>query len=749
MAILPFKRPPVFLEDGTICDPHTGEIKNLHGITANQPETNNTVALTPKLTDISAQLYALFPPEFAHQHPEAWIEIAYGHAASGGAITDAQNYTVFELKEAAEFAEARNGIGYNMYVGPALRQGKQPGDGRADDDLVVNASHAWIEFDSAGDAERIDDLLRANNLKPAMIVATGTKPHLRAHLYFKLDGTVTPDKLVTANTSLKALLGSDAVQNASRVMRLGGTINLPTPDKIKRGYAAELTTVRVVKDAPAYRVDALIALAPSATPDDPYAAYADEHGIKPGRTDEELMKLLNSVNGKDGGKEKWRNPMISAVATMVGRRMSDSAIKLVCAPYCDDGIEDPDLQKLIDDQRKDFDKPDPGDTPLARSGKPAPPPTPIRATSYAWKDPATIRRRQWLYGDLLVRKIVSATISPGGVGKSSLVAGEALAMVSGKPLLGVSPPEKLRVWLWNLEDPQEETERKIQAAALHYELGPEDIGDRLLVDSGREQKLVIAKTTRDGAMIVQPVVDSLVAEIIAHGIDVLVIDPFVSCHEVAENDNPAMDMVVKEWGRVADRGNCAVHLVHHTRKMGDATEVTTESSRGGSSQTDACRVVRTVNRMTKVEATNAGIDNPRSYFRTYNDKANFAPPVEKSDWFKLESVDLGNGDMGLPGDSIGVVTEWEWPDVTAGMTAADYDKVVAEVKGGKWKANIQAKENWVGYAIAEALDLDLDVPADKAKVKAALKMYLEAKTLVVVKRQDEDQRRPKNFVEVP
>jgi RecA-family ATPase len=213
-------------------------------------------------------------------------------------------------------------------------------------------------------------------------------------------------------------------------------------------------------------------------------------------------------------------------------------------------------------------------------------------------------------------------------------------MVSGKPLLGVTPDECLRVWVWNLEDPQEETKRKIQAAALHYELSPDDIGDRLMVDSGREQKLVIATTTKTGAVIMQPVVDSLVDEIIKHGIDVLVIDPFVSCHEVSENDNSAMDMVVKEWGRVAERGNCAVHLVHHTRKPGGAeSEVTTESSRGGSSQTDACRVVRPINRMSEKEATAAGVDNRRLYFRTLHDKANLQPPAEKSDWFKLESVD--------------------------------------------------------------------------------------------------------------
>ena len=41
-----------------------------------------------------------------------------------------------------------------------------------------------------------------------------------------------------------------------------------------------------------------------------------------------------------------------------------------------------------------------------------------------------------------------------------------------------------------------------------------------------------------------------------------------------------MDLIVKEWGRVADRANCAVELYDHTRKMGGTeTEVTVESRR--------------------------------------------------------------------------------------------------------------------------------------------------------------------------
>jgi hypothetical protein len=378
--------------------------------------------------------------------------------------------------------------------------------------------------------------------------------------------------------------------------------------------------------------------------------------------------------------------------------------------------------------------------------KPAQQPVAIHATRYVWKDAATIRRREWLYGGLLLRKFVSTTISPGGVGKSSLVAAEAMAMVSGKNLLGVEPVSPLNVWIWNLEDPLEETERKIQAAAKHYELEPADI-DRLWVDSGRDQKLVIAGATRNGFVIYQPVVDSLVEEIIKHKIDVLIIDPFVSCHEVTENDNSAMDAVVKEWARVAQRGNCAVHLVHHTRKpMGAEGEVTTDSSRGASSQTDACWVVRVINRMSEKEATAAGVTNRRLYFRTSNDKDNLNPPVEKADWFKLESVDLGNGDQWGEGDSVGVVTKWELPAALAGLTAADFDKVAAVIRGGKWRQH-PAAAAWVGNAIAEALDLDIEDPKDMAKVKRYLGAWIAAKTLIVVERKDEN-RAVRKFVEV-
>jgi hypothetical protein len=355
-------------------------------------------------------------------------------------------------------------------------------------------------------------------------------------------------------------------------------------------------------------------------------------------------------------------------------------------------------------------------------------PAVIKATAYIWTDPTTIPRRDFVYGRHLIRKFVSATVAPGGIGKSSLEVTEALAMVSGKALLGVHPSGRSRVWLWNLEDPAEEIARHVQATAARFRLKAEDLEGYLFIDSGRDQRLVIATADRTGTIIAQPVVNSLVEEISRRGIDVLIIDPFVSSHEAPENDNGAMDKIVKEWGRVAQRGNCAVELVHHSRKSSAGeTEITVESSRGGKALTDGCRSVRVLNRMSKDEGENAGVDSPRSYFRTFIDKSNLAPPAETSTWFRLESIDLGNGTTGS-GDSVGVVVSWQWPDLMAGVTVSDLRAVQSIVARGRYRASPQAAD-WVGHAVAEALRLDLAKVNNKRKVTNLLKAWIASGAL--------------------
>jgi hypothetical protein len=375
-----------------------------------------------------------------------------------------------------------------------------------------------------------------------------------------------------------------------------------------------------------------------------------------------------------------------------------------------------------------------------------PHPTRVRASTWHWIDPEKIPRRQWLYGTSVIRKFVSATIAPGGAGKSSLVIVEVLEMAAGKPLLLDVARAPLRVWYWNLEDPKDEIERRIAAACGFYHLTASDLVGRLFVDSGRDRPCVIARYNgRRQVVVDEDLFAGLAAEIKRRKIDVLVIDPLKRAHQVDENDNTAVDMVVKAFAGIADEANCAVMLLHHTRKAGGG-EITAETSRGAKSLVDGCRSVRVLNGMSKEEAERAGVNDHRRYFRVYPDKLNLAPPPDVSDWFKLESVHLGNGRDGSAGDNVGVATPWQWPDAFANVTVATLLAVQHKINGGQWRAHPQA-ENWVGKAVAEVLELDLERKPDRATVNTLLKTWIKLGALKRIERLDEH-RHEKTFIEV-
>lgn len=380
-----------------------------------------------------------------------------------------------------------------------------------------------------------------------------------------------------------------------------------------------------------------------------------------------------------------------------------------------------------------------------RDPKPANDEPKLWAKPFVWRDPTTIPPRDHLYGRHYTRQFTSATFAPGGGNKSSLVLAEAVAMASGRGLLGELPKQRLRVWYWNGEDPLEETERRLAALMLHYQLQRADLEEWLFIGSGREAELVIAKQTRDGADIYQPDVDAVQAMLAELRVDVATIDPFVSCHRVMENDNPAIDRVAKTWGKIADVGRCAVELVHHTRKTG-GNEITVEDGRGAGSLLFAVRSARVINPMTEEEAGLAGVEKRGFNFRVDNGKSNFAPPAERSDWFRMESVELGNGDGLSPGDSIGVVTKWTFPNAMDGVKTDDLAEVQRRVAAGSFREHYAAKD-WVGNVVADVLKLDVVSRGGKAKAKSVLKKWLAMGALVVVMRADE-RRQTRPFVEV-
>jgi hypothetical protein len=369
----------------------------------------------------------------------------------------------------------------------------------------------------------------------------------------------------------------------------------------------------------------------------------------------------------------------------------------------------------------------------------------------------TIARYEWLLGKHLLRGEVSGTAAMGGTGKSNLAIVEALAMTSGKRLLhdGV-PNDPLKVVLVNLEDKRNTMEKRIAAAMRHLNLAKEDIGERLIVIAKGEAKIKIAKQLRSGDVERnEETIKALTTLVKDNQADVLSIDSFIRTHGVNENDNSAIQSVVECFEDVAGPANCAVHLWHHTRKMG-GDRASVEAARGAQAFIDACRSVRILETMTRKErddlvAIVPSIGEPGYYFRAFNGKRNFAPPSDQSDWFKYVSIELRNSrsDFEDDGDSVGVVTRWQYPEVTTLVaTGANVDLALTAVRaGGPWRKDQRSTlEPWVGIPIAAALGLNLMVPSTKKAVAKMIKNLLAAGKLRLAAGHDPS-RKSRDYVE--
>lgn len=362
----------------------------------------------------------------------------------------------------------------------------------------------------------------------------------------------------------------------------------------------------------------------------------------------------------------------------------------------------------------------------------------IKATPFSLRDPALIPKREFIPGTKLSRRHVSLVVAASGVGKTAFGVAELVALAAGRKMDGdiIDNAPEIRVWIFNLEDPKDEIERRIAAVCQRHEITAEELGDRLFMDSGRDQSICLATVNRTGtATIVEPVYNAIVEEIKRRKIDVFSVDPFISSHTIPENDNNAIDVVSKAWAKIAEETNCAVILTHHIRKTGDQT-ANSESARGASSLVGTARSVRVLNRMTKEEGDKAGVKYYRHYFNVIDDKNNLAPPSEVADWYHLENVHLANG------DEVGVVIPWAWPDAFEDITIADLYAVQMAVDGQNLRQNVQAKD-WIGHTIARVLNLDGDTKAHQSKIKTLIKTWIKNGSLVETTIKDKyDKERP-------
>lgn len=650
----------------------------------------------------------------------------------------------------------------NVYIGAWLRKPSTAPFGRSSDSDAWAMTAAYTDLDDAGTTSKAKDVYV--DLKPTWITMTGTYPHGRAQLWWRLEEPITDhsrgEALIRGLTN--AMAGDESICNPGRVMRLAGSLAWAT----KEGRQLELTFRAPLKNPgqSVYVAEQLERRFP--------AAATISASVDTGPSAQVTAGIISKIN--DGRERYMRDTVLAVLGEYIGENG--------CAPTA---------QELFNaawpqyEDKTDFTRAGRGKEELAekcqytlkrfeagrirgletldiaiehyakkqqarvqanikpehlKSNKVSD--EGVTATAFQWVDAKSIPPREWIYGRHYIRKFVSSTVAPGGIGKSSLGIAEALAISTGRPLLGVAVDERANVWLWNGEDPQDELDRRIMATALHYKLQAKDIAGRLFVDNGRQTPIVIAEKTRDGVTINAPLVDQVIQAIRDNNIGLMVIDPFIACHRVTENDNNEIDRVAKIWAAIADVTSCSIELVHHVRKA-TGNEIQVEDGRGAGALLAAARAARALNRMTEEEGAKAGIADHRFYFRADDGKANLAPPSANAKWFQLHSYDLGNETQDRPSDKIGVVASWEWPDHSDGVTTSDMHAVRQKVSTGKYRVDAQATD-WVGYAIIEVLGVEVS-EATKAKAKSLQAMWTKNGVLKNVTENDE-RRKPKQYV---
>jgi hypothetical protein len=356
-------------------------------------------------------------------------------------------------------------------------------------------------------------------------------------------------------------------------------------------------------------------------------------------------------------------------------------------------------------------------------------------------DPLTIPPRGNLYLNHYLRGTVSMTAAPGGAGKTTLSVIEAVVLATGRPLLGEAPAERVRVLLWNGEETLDELNRKVEGVCQHYGIPREELNGWLFVASGFDVPLRFGHVKKGAAAVDDKMMEQFFAGLAENKIDVAIADPLISTHELDENNNSHMDMLIKKgFGRGANGLKCSIELPSHVRKgQNGQTELSVEDIRGGSAITNAVRSARLLNTMTNGEATKLGIDPifRRLYFRIENAKSNYAGPREAS-WLRLVPVELPTG------DKVVVPEVWVPENKLEGITTADILWARGEVVQNEYRKDARAAD-WFGYALAKRLDLNVHNERDRRKVMAIIMRWLETGILSTETRQDRA-RRPREYL---
>ena len=630
-----------------------------------------------------------------------------------------KKFTPNEIGKAVEFATLYNKREYNCYTTINPIQKYANGVSAKDKDIIA-AFYCFAD----GDTEEAGKSIK--NFKECQYnfaVTTGKSPYFRPHIYYELDEPCFDlDKWTTLQRGIAKTLDTDIVVcNPSRIMRLGGSVNYPTEKKKQIGRVTELSTIKTsYKDVrPKFKISTLENIFNKDVQVFEFKVDIPEYHSNSLDEQNTLSNIMSGVN--------WHDNMIKIVASYVAKGRSDQEIFLLLRGITQPGYSqnetDKEVQKAIDGARQK------GFTAIDKPQLPVKKPS-TKATFFSEWDafnPLHLPKRQFLYSNHYIKKYCSLTVSPGGLGKSTLVLTEAIAICTGRNLLGDKPHESVNVFYFNSEDDLDEIQRRTFATCQHYGIDKAELDGKLYIESGRSRELLLA-VGNDG-IINEPDFEYLEQRCKENHIGLLILDPLQNMHTAMET-NEVFRNLGKRLSQLADDCNMSVEIIHHTRKISANSEATVENSRGGISLVAAVRSARLLNTMSRTESENIGLETNIDHFKIEPaGKNNLTRSLEKALWYQRSAVQLENGDW------VAIVKKYNIPSAFDNISNSRIRDLYYSIKDTKINlmrsplATRTEHKMSIHEFIGDFLQMDLEAVQTKSITKRIVKTWLDSKTL--------------------
>jgi RecA-family ATPase len=269
---------------------------------------------------------------------------------------------------------------------------------------------------------------------------------------------------------------------------------------------------------------------------------------------------------------------------------------------------------------------------------------------------SNIPHRRWLYGTRLIRGEITVLAAPGGAGKTALASGIAVEIAAGNKKLGETlwGSKDQKVLYINGEDTRAEIARRLWAFCQEHNLLEQDI-TRLYVtavDDARVLSMSFLRVKERATVLNEDGFNCLQAALESLRPDLVVFDSLVVfCGGGNMNDNAVMSLVMSKLKALAVQFDCAILIVHHTRKgrsLDDDPAGEAERISGAAAIVNLARralmPVTMTEAETKLYADSVLPSERYKYFKLADVKSNLAPLSAEAPWYELASVELPNAE---------------------------------------------------------------------------------------------------------